>query len=355
MISHNRGEWSELYGVLFLLVNPKLNIVNAKLETIDSALGLFILDEVISKSSVSLRYKIVNSTILIFIDDYQYNTMSVEEINEARQILIDNIKNATANNGAFEIPSLNQFLKEFSNNNEFKTGSREKGDIELILFDSKREKDINLSYSIKSSLGSPATILNSSKNTDVMYRVHNFDISKISEVNAINTRTKLLDRIRKIESLGGRIEYDSIPSPNFEYNLKMVDTDMPKYLGNTLLYSYKNNNKKLNDIFLQSNEFDDCNIAMKKLGDLISAISFGFVPGTKWDGNKTVTGGLIIIKDSGQVCLLDLIYFENEVNKFLINESKLDSPSSSRYHMLELFESRGNIYFTLNLQIRYKE
>ena len=135
----------------------------------------------------------------------------------------------------------------------------------------------------------------------------------------------------------------------------MVDANMPKYLGNALSYSYKMNNKDLKTVFIKSNEFDDEIMAIKKLGDLVNAISFGFFPGKKWDGKNSVTGGLMIVKDDGNVCVIDLMYYKDEVQNYLIKESKLDSPSSTRYHMLELSEEdNGNIYFTLNLQIRYK-
>lgn len=354
MVSLNRGEWSELYGVLFLLVKPKLKIVDSNLKNIDSTVDLFVLKEVISKSKIKLRFELVHDTILILIDDQEYNTMTTEQIDFARKSLINAILHVKSKTGAFTIPTLDEFLQDFSDNIVFKTGSSVKEDVELVLFDSRQERNVNLTYSIKSCLGSPATILNSSNNTNFKYKVSNLDKSKINIINNINTSSKLLDRINKIKSLGGIIEFHSIPSETLEYNLKMVDTNMPEYIGNALLYSYQKNNKVLKDIFINSNQFADNNMAMKKLGDLINAISFGFIPGTKWNGSNSVTGGLIVVRENGDVCILDLVYFENEVEKYLINQSKLDSPSSARYHMLELFEESGSVYFTLNLQIRYK-
>ena len=227
--------------------------------------------------------------------------------------------------------------------------------MELIVLDAKQQKEAKLSYSIKSSLGSPATILNSSSNTNFKYKVERISINQIKEINSIDTRTKLLDRINKIAELGGIISFDSVPSESFEYNLKMVDSNMPKYLGNALLYSYQKNNKDLKSIFIDSNDFQDKTMALKKLGDLINAISFGFFPGHKWDGINTVTGGLLIVKENGEVCIIDLVYYKEEVQKYLISESKLDSPSSKRYKMLDLFEEKKEtFFFTLNLQIRYK-
>lgn len=355
MISLNRGEWSELYGVLFLLVKPNLAIVNSELKPIEEAKNLFLLKKIISNSKVSLSYELVNDTVMIFIDGKQMNSMTIEEINNNRKVLIEEITKANGNNGAFTIPSISEFLEGFSKNNVFKTGSQVKDDVELVVLDSRKEKITKLSYSIKSSLGSPATILNSSSNTNFKYKVDNLKASQIHLINEINTTKKLLDRINKISELGGVISFDSIPSESFRYNLEMVDSNMPQYLGNALLYSYQKNNKDLKTIFINSNNFSDKTMALKKLGDLINAISFGFFPGHKWDGINTVTGGLLIIKENGEVCVIDLVYYKEEVQKYLINESKLDSPSSTRYKMLDLFEENNNIYFTLNLQIRYKK
>ncbi len=93
---------------------------------------------------------------------------------------------------------------------------------------------------------------------------------------------------------------------------------------------------------------------MKKLGDLLVGISFGFFPSVKWDGNNEINGGLLLVKKDGSIVMLDLVYYKTYVIQYLLNETKLDSPSSSRYKMLELYNKNGKIYFTLNIQIRYK-
>lgn len=105
---------------------------------------------------------------------------------------------------------------------------------------------------------------------------------------------------------------------------------------------------------LKANKFEDKNIGIKKLRDFLSAISFGFIPGKKWDGTKSVNGGLIIVKDNGDIVVLDLIYYSDSVNRYIVNESKFDTPSATRYYMAELKNEGTFISFTLNLQIRYK-
>jgi len=74
----------------------------------------------------------------------------------------------------------------------------------------------------------------------------------------------------------------------------------------------------------------------------------------EWDGTNEVNGGIIIVTKSGEVYLLDLIYFKTIVDKYLIDNIKLDSPSSKRYKMFDIYKEDGRYYFKLNLQVRFK-
>lgn len=86
------------------------------------------------------------------------------------------------------------------------------------------------------------------------------------------------------------------------------------------------------------------------------AVSFGMFPSIKWEGYNLVDGGILLVSKDKNVYLLDLIYHQKEVKKFLLNYSRLDTPSSTRYNMLDLkINKNGEVYFTLNLQIRYKK
>lgn len=355
MNSYNRGEWSEIYGILFLLVKPKINIVDSQLKIINDT--IYILKKIILNSKIKLEYVIdeISNNILIYINGSEVKKYSKEEIDYERKKILNAIISHTERTGAFSISDVESFINEITDNTSFKASSSNKADISTLVFDTIKSKDFILNYSIKSLLGSPATILNASSNTNFKYRIINFDINKMLEINKIETRTKLLDRIRKIKSYNNvQIVFDSVVSKSMEYNLKMIDSLMPQYIGKTLLYSYEYDNKNLRQIFKLANSELDEKFADKKLGDFLNGISFGFVPGKKWDGTNSVNGGLIVIKNNGDVVVLDLMYYPKEVNQYLINESKLDSPSSHRYHMLQVYEEDGEFYFTLNLQVRYK-
>lgn len=352
MLAFNRGEWSEIYGVLFLLVKPKMQIVDSDLNFITDE--LYRIENIIFNSSIKLEYKIINNTICFFANGKKVKVYNSNELNIIRKELLEKIVHSPKGTGSFEIPNLNDFLNEFTHDTVLKSVSQNKEDINIVVFDNKRALTKELSYSVKSSLGSPATILNSSQNTNFEYIVENLDLRYINEINRIQSKTKLLERIHAILTYGGIIRFNKVLSDSFEYNLKMIDSNLPKYLGNALLYSYMESNKNLQEIFFKANKFDDEILSDKKLGDFLLGISFGFIPGTKWNGNFSVNGGFLLVLNNGEVVVLDLVYYKDEVRKHLIKNSKLDSPSSTRYHMLELKERNGQVYFTLNLQVRYK-
>ena len=353
MLSLNRGEWSELYATLFLLLEPKLSIVDNDLNLINKE--IFELKRIILESNNKLKYEVIDDSIIVYMDEHEFSKLTNEEVKIARDTIINAIKSNSEVGGSFQIASINRFMTKFSSNSIVKAKSFQKEDIEILAKDNKIKKDVSLKYSIKSSLGSPATLLNSSQHTNFRYIVSNLSDKDILEINSLNGRTKLLDRIKEIEERGGIINFDKVLSETFEYNLKMVDEEMPQYLANALLYSYVYNTKDLKDIFINASMFKDKNFAIKKLSDLLCGICFSFVPSLKWDGAQIVNGGFIIIKKNGKVVILDLVYYKEYVIKYLLENTKLDSPSSTRYHMLELYKEDNNIYFTLNLQIRYKQ
>ena len=164
----------------------------------------------------------------------------MQEVEYYRRVLLSNIVKQSSSTGSFTISSLDNFLSRMSNGFQLKANSKSKSDITLISLDFIVNEDRRLSYSIKSSLGSPATILNASSHTDFLYEIENFEIENIEKINEINSRTKLIDRITKIQSLGGVIKFRNVSSATLDYNLRMIDTQLPEYLGNTLLHSYIN-------------------------------------------------------------------------------------------------------------------
>lgn len=354
----NRGEWSEFYVVLSLLDNPNLNIVDSKLN--DLCNNLFVVEKLSIKEKEKLINYILTSEkeVQVYFDNTLKNVVSKSELESNISIVRDKIKGASKGTGAFEINEIEPLLNKMTGQNFMKSNSNSKCDLIATVLDTKISDRLVLKYSVKSSFGSPATILNASNLTNFIYEVEGLNKENIKEINRITTsksNTKLRDGLKRIFELGGTIKYSDIQCENFKYNLQMIDSNMPEYLGNVLLDFYKNSKSSLRELFLENNSFKDKDFALKKLSDFLEGISFGFFPKEKWNGINEVNGGLIIVKSDGKVVVLDLIYFQQEVLKYLMEETKLDTPSSTRYKMLQLFEKKGKIFFTLNLQIRYKK
>lgn len=353
----NRGEWSEIYSILSLLCEPLLKLVDSDLKEINKE--IFVIKSINLKDvegNTLIKYCLENSgNVKIITNNEISKIISKAELNENKIKILNSILNATSGDGAFAIEGIDTLLAKINNGKLVKASSYKKGDVDTSVVDLLTNSSLELSYSIKSSLGSPATILNASKKTNFLYKVEGLSIEQIEDINSINTKTKLLDRINKIKEYNGKIEFVKVCDPIFDYNLKMIDSNLPLYLGTILLKSYETDKKDLKYLFDNYIDNLDSVFAEKKLADFLEGISFGFFPSKKWDGNKSVNGGLVIVKTNGLVVVLDLVYFSNEVRKYLIKQTKLDSPSSTRYHMLELYQEKEQTYFTLNLQIRYKK
>jgi type II restriction enzyme len=72
------------------------------------------------------------------------------------------------------------------------------------------------------------------------------------------------------------------------------------------------------------------------------------MPSKVWTDQYDATGGYLIVKGNGDV-LCYHIYNRNEFEDYLLNNTKLDTASSSRHGFGEIYKE-GN---QLNLQIRF--
>lgn len=353
MLGLNKGEWNEFYALLYLLENNNISIVDSDLCVIDSA--IFFINKLVTQGETSLTYQKVDDEIIIFKNTQKIGVVSLDAVIKAKEFLLKTLINKKPlNGGSIKLPSLNEFIENFTDGYSIKGKAKSKADLGANVKDNKICKDVNITYSLKSQFGSPATLLNASKHTNFMYKVQGFDKDKMKEVNRIKTKKKLLDRIYKIKELEGKIEFYKIVSNTLERNIRLIDSSMDKLLANALLYSYVENEKDLQKAFLKSNHGNDEVFLRKKLIDFLYGICFGFFPSEEWDGKYSVNGGIMVTKNSGEVVLLDKIYHNEILENYLYYKSKFDSPSTSRYHMLEIFEDSGDFFFTLNLQIRSK-
>ncbi|NLB88977.1 MAG: HpaII family restriction endonuclease, partial [Syntrophomonadaceae bacterium] len=284
-------------------------------------------------------------------------TVPVNEFTENTKILFNKIRDGE---GAFAIPDIEEFMGKV-NLTALKASSADKTDITLVVHDLKTGFKPTLGFSIKSRLGNPSTLLNPSRATNFIYKVENIDDNLFNQVNAINTRLKIRNRIEEIESKGGQIKYHSIENEVFKLNLQVIDSNLPIILANIVLNYYKGLGSDLATLLENLEQDNPCHYKMDyhhsfysyKIKTFLTDIALGMTPTHVWSGKYDATGGYIIVKEDGEL-LCYHIYNMNEFQDYLLKNTRLDTPSSSRYGFGKLYKENNEYFIKLNLQIRFK-
>lgn len=348
----NKGEWTELLVLIKLILDKKLYLSDIKLNPrkaffkINKVTTLNLeLDFLLSNlSSITIKNKVNNDTREINIS---------EIINpDIISTLINKIKENTQ---TFEIPEFS-IIQDTLGFNIIKGGnSNQKSDILLDIENEIIQKE-NEGFGIKSYLGSKPTLLNASGNTNFIFKVNGLNKSVIDTINSIESTTKIKDRIQKIEELGGTLQYVGAEKDTMDFNLKMVDSEMPNIVGKMLLLFYKERIASIKFITekLTENDKNPDNklLITNKLKKLLLDILLGFFAGSKWNGSYEANG-TIVMKNNGECVGFHIIEIDNLKN-YLFENIKLDTPSSTRHRFGKIYsEKDGHLYFKLNLQLRF--
>ena len=81
-------------------------------------------------------------------------------------------------------------------------------------------------------------------------------------------------------------------------------------------------------------------------------IALGMMPSKVWTGELDATGGYLVVKEDGEI-LCYHIYNRNEFEDYLLNNTKLETASSTRHDFGTVYKEDSKQFFRLNLQIRF--
>ena len=81
-------------------------------------------------------------------------------------------------------------------------------------------------------------------------------------------------------------------------------------------------------------------------------VALGMTPSKVWSGKYIATGGLIIVKQDGEIVCYH-VYNQNEFQDYLVNKTKFEQASTDRYKFAKLYREKNKIFIKLNLQIRF--
>lgn len=353
-MSGNKGEWSELYAFMKLLSQGRVYAANEKVEKIEEVCYpiLKIMRE--EQKGKVIDYVIDKDMIHIEVQANRVLSIPRQDFDDNANLLL---KEIAAHSGSFELEEVAEFANGIKVT-KIKAPSTDTTDISMQIEDTHTNYIRNVGFSIKSEVGNAPTLMNAGTTTNFIYKVSGITSEQAEEINAIDTRTKIKDRIAKIMELGGTIKYSGMNHDGFKRNLIMVDSSMPEIIGNMLLYFYTEDVKECDTLVGMLGERDplgygDAMMYIYKFKKFLCSCALGMKPAKAWDGLDEANGGYIIVKANGEI-LAYHIYNRNFFEQYLLDNTILERASTTRHDYMSLYEENGEMFIKMNLQVRFK-
>src|SRR5574344_1081408 len=357
MIKQNKGEWSELYVFLKLLGDGILYAADSELNKIENL--YYPLISIIRNENNKIKKYEKEDSVINVIDEVNNIILSLpmEEFKNKANILLNAIKESDT---TCAVPEIENFMQTI-NCLKVKADSMDKTDITVVLHDNKTYTDTQFGFSIKSKLGNASTLLNAGKTTNFIYEIAgNLSDEQISEVNAIDTHSKLRDRLSRLAELNCKLQYCGMENENFKSNLQMIDTQFPCIISRYLILYYSGKSSLISDLTPIIRDLNPCNLNIEsthkyyeyKMKNFLTDVALGMTPAQPWTGDFQATGGYIIVREDGEV-LCYHIYNHNEFQEYLFKNTRLETPSTSKYDFGTIYTENGKNYIKLNLQVRF--
>ena len=357
MITGNKGEWSEIYALFKLLGDKQLFLGDKDIEKLEYFVYP-IIKILRTENTGNFEYSIQDEIILISGNE-EVLKIPISEFKDKALFLLNAIKENRER--TFSVPKIEKFMQSI-NCLSLKAGPSAKTDITIIVHDQRTNQQPTLGFSIKSQLGSPSTLLNAGKTTNFVFKISNIKLTEkqIEVINSISTRSKIKDRINAVLNVNGKIDFVKTENQVFSNNLILIDSKLPEILAGIIYEFYTSKKSSLADLIEVINTKNPLNFDVSnehkfyeyKIKRFLTDIALGMMPSLVWTGKFDATGGYLIIKENGDV-LCYHIYNRNEFEDYLLNNTKLETASSTRHGFGEIYESNGDFLFNLNLQIRF--
>jgi len=354
----NKWEWSEFYVFLKILEDKKLPAANKKLEIIPDK--FFIFQKVIRNETKQeeKNYNLENWDVLIFDNKNKLlKTIKEKEIKWKTLKIFERIQQSST--WTFQIPEAEKLMKKLLCT-QIKAASLEKPDINAVIYDRVSEREELLGFSIKSMLGWASTLLNAGKTTNFIFQIKDLDSSLINQINKIDGRSKIQDRLSEIFKNGGNLFFKKVANQQFESNLKKIDTVFASFVAEMLLNFFSGKATKISDLTnllwenpnLKNNYWLTVEDYEFKMKNFLVSVALGMVPSKNWDGFTKAHWWYIVVKENGEVICYHL-YNRDEFLAYLYENTKFESASSTRHDYGKIFTEWNELFINLNLQIRF--
>lgn len=349
----NTGEWSELYALAFLLANGGAygadKHQNRKEDLFYKVLKIIFAEKV---GKHKMTYEINREEIDIFAGTQRIASIKVAKIQSILKRMFDTL--SVKNEGrAFPLDAGSEMM-EILQKEVIKASSYDKSDLGLVILDVKtNQPSPEVGFSIKSQLGSPSTLVNASKATNFTFEVLDKDMNIPKELPTLHDKN-VKDNVKLLLNSGFNIIFRRVDSDTFQNNLSLIDSNLPTYIAKILLSYYSRSASNMLD--LVSINFPNTDPQSKqpthKVKEFLSIMALGMMPNTDWNGILTSLGGLLLVKRDGDV-LCYYLYNLEDFQEYLLSNTKLDTPSTTRYGIGRIIKEDGRCFIKLNLQVRF--
>lgn len=385
----NRGEWSELYTTLTLLAHGEIYAADENMEKIERM--VFPVLKILREEKNKSRHYSINGTIKI-IDPSTNSTiteMDKSSFLAAAQIVFDNITRLTGRSIHVQNFEQKENLLDFLQSidiDTLKAKSSDKSDITIQIHDYMTGNTPTLGFSIKSMIGQKSTLFNAGPGTNFIFEIWHQDDVEI-DVDTFNRLTytsgsKIKQRILELETLNYNFDFLKVESLVLELNLKLIDGDLPKILAYMLKYRFSRGKTKIIDLLELLNVENPLNYNLQhghpfyeyKIIKFLYDAALGMTPEAVWNGDIHANGGIIVVKNNGEV-LAYHTYYKHKFEEYLLNNTMLEQPSTSEdennpgypetkenyphkknikdFKYGWLYQENGKLFFKLNLQVRF--
>ena len=362
-LTGNKGEWSELYTLIYLLSTGRLESADDNLECIEGAyfpILKIIRDDEKNNRHVSFNLATEEKMVQVYFNGVLKNELSQESLGIKAGELLTQIKNGKKE-GAFSIEGAKELLSSLSCT-KIKAPSTDKADIHLYIHDYHNGMNIRSGFSIKSRLGHPSTLFNASPATNFRYEIRGtkepMNDVIMNDVNSIETRTKIIDRMNMLQRAGFDFVYDEPENINFKTNLMLIDSCLDKIFAEIIRISFKTGELNLMKLVERLEQANPLNYPKPtvfyryKIRKFLCAVALGMKPAKEWDGSEEANGGYIIVKEDGDIVAFHIYnreFFEN----YLLKNTKLERASTTRHNFGSVYKNADRYFINFNLQIRF--
>lgn len=350
----NRGEWTEAYVFMRLLGEGRIYGASPELTKDDSTYIdiINIIRDERNKMLIFERFIDENKAyVRASKDGESIKVVTAPELTQYAQVLYNKIKDFKANRvgcvtevqNYLESLGIDSPKANLSDSAKEKYGS--KTDVIITSEDSLDHSRTTGGFSIKSHIGSSATLFNSSQTSGFTFKVVGCDERGMHELNAKDGFLSILNDIKDRYSL----EYVGCRNETFEQNISIVDSRMEEILSAAILVQasyYGDFGSSVKAICNKVVVLNPINVRNPQIFYPVKFKEFlfdafaGLTASSTWNGRKRLTGGYIDVSRSGEMLYYRAISDDIFCN-YLFENTYFDRPDRGMLKDLAIAKAKA--------------